>query len=130
MGSSARELEPCDTWKGPPAPKTKAQLGPPIAPVVPFCHLPFFGWEGSPTEIDYRNKGILILTCTGGPSQVWGGVAHSLSSRTLKTNLEDCLGGRQRVSTFSGPSTRSEVGFSRLPVQVGFKGKPKGHDPI
>ena len=33
-----------------------ARLGP---PVVPFC--PFLG-EGSPTEIDYREKGTLILT--------------------------------------------------------------------
>ena len=35
---------------------TNSCLGP---PVVPFC--PFLG-EGSPTEIDYRKKGALILT--------------------------------------------------------------------
>ena len=35
--------------------------------VVPFY--PFLG-EGSPTKIDYRKKGALILT-TGGPRQSW-----------------------------------------------------------
>ena len=33
-----------------------ARLGP---PVVPFCLC--FGWEGSPTKIDYRKMGTLIL---------------------------------------------------------------------
>ena len=33
--------------------------GQPPLPVVPFC--PFWG-EGSPTKIDYRKKGTLILT--------------------------------------------------------------------
>ena len=32
-------------------------LGP---PVVPLSHP--FGWEGSPTKIDYRRKGYFILT--------------------------------------------------------------------
>ena len=31
-------------------------------PVVPFLTRFFFGWEGSPTQIDCRKKGALILT--------------------------------------------------------------------
>ena len=33
-------------------------LGPPKVPFYRF----FFGWEGSPTKIDYRKKGTLLLT--------------------------------------------------------------------
>ena len=35
-----------------------AELGPPAR--CPFS--PFFGWEGSPTKIEYRKKGTLILS--------------------------------------------------------------------
>ena len=35
----------------------KRILGPPVVPL-----LPFFGWEGSPTKIDYRKKGTFILS--------------------------------------------------------------------
>ena len=42
-----------------------AQLGPPI---VPFL-TPFFGWEGSPTKIDYSKKLVPTYSSlsTGGP---------------------------------------------------------------
>ena len=33
-------------------------IGPPVVPFYRF----FFGWEGSPTKVDYRKKGTLIKT--------------------------------------------------------------------
>ena len=36
------------------------RLGPPAR--CPFSPVPFFGWEGSPTKIDYSKNGTLILT--------------------------------------------------------------------
>ena len=52
-GSLMRETDLC--------PQTFTRC-PSIAP------LPLFWGEGSPTKIDYREKGALILTSTGGPS--------------------------------------------------------------
>ena len=40
-------------------------LGSPARSYVPFY--PFFGGEGSPTKMDYRRKGTLLLTSHGGP---------------------------------------------------------------
>ena len=40
-------------------------LGPPAIGATFLTHF-FFGWEGSPTKIDYSKKGNLILT-----SQIW-----------------------------------------------------------
>ena len=63
------------------------QLGP---PVVPFYLVVFF-WGGSPTKIDYRKKGALILS-TGGPSQnlqKWCTLQNSHTQQkrgTLKNN--------------------------------------------
>ena len=59
------------TWRGPQAPSGLGpwpplglgKLGPPGA----LSH-PFFGWEGSPTQIDYQKKGYpYSILSTGGP---------------------------------------------------------------
>ena len=63
---------------------------------MPFL-TPFFGWEGSPTKIDYRTKGTLILT------SLLEDLAFVLRMvRPLRRNL-----GGSHVSTTQGASPKS-----------------------
>ena len=55
-GSKPQEWGPCPKRNEFPL---EMGLGPPAR--CPWSHF-FFGWEGSPTKIDYREKGTLIPT--------------------------------------------------------------------
>ena len=56
---------------------------------MPF-YLFFFGWEGSPTKIDYRKKGTLVLTSL-------------LEDLHLEPNTHSCPEGCPAGSLFFGP---------------------------
>ena len=74
-------------------------------PVVPFL-TNFFGWEGSPTKIDYREKNMVPYSklSTGGPRNAFPGVSHvqvsALGARRVEL-IEDVPS--ERVGFMSSP---------------------------
>ena len=61
--------------------------------IVPFYRF-FFGWEGSPTKIDYRRKGTPYNLYTGGPRLKHKGSLFRVDSPGLshcgRQNMEPC----------------------------------------